>query len=151
MWLINYHPIPFLNCLRGSEQISNRRTNSSYFLNCLCGSELKNKPAANRRYGRKSFHTLILPKLYLILQTPVFMGISGLPSIDWLNKGIRTSITSSAAILLFRAEGCALEMTGPRLTNRHYEYLWTQYFIFNEPVRISDRLDGAMQKKRRQL
>ena len=44
-----------------------------------------------------------------------------------------------------------LEMTGPRLADRHYEFLWTQYFIFIGPVRISDRLDGAMQKKSRQL
>lgn len=65
--------------------------------------------------------------------------------------GLYPKIRLSAAILLFRAACSPLEMTGPRLADRHYEFLWTQYFIFIEPVRISDRFDGAMQKKSRQL
>lgn len=65
--------------------------------------------------------------------------------------GLYPKIRLSAAILLFRATCSPPEMTGSLLSDRHYEFLWTQYFIFIDPVRISDRLDGAMQKKSRQL
>ena len=65
--------------------------------------------------------------------------------------GLYPKIRLSAAILLFRVTCSPLEMTGSPLGDRHYEFLWTQYFNFIEPVRISDRFDGAMQKKSRQL
>jgi hypothetical protein len=83
------------------------------------------------------------------------MGISGLLSIDWLNSGrlwdfIRKS-DCQPPFCYFERHAASLEMTGSRLADRHYEFLWTQYSIFIEPVRISDRFVGAMQKKSRQL
>jgi len=93
--------------------------------------------------------------LYFLLQAPVFMGISSLLSIDWLNSGrlwdfIRKS-DCQPPFCYFERHTAPLKMTGPQLAGRHYEFLWTQYFIFIEPVENSDRFDGAMQKKSRQL
>ena len=65
--------------------------------------------------------------------------------------GLYPKIRLSAAILLFRATCSPLEMTESRLADRRYEFLWTQYFTFIDPVGNSDRFDGAMQKKSCQL
>ena len=93
------HPVPFLNCLCGSELGNSLRPSPSHFLNCLCGSE-------------STLPTQTIPHPYFTKVVSSFTGPSFYghfrSSIHWLVKpwqamGLYPKIRLSAAILLFRA------------------------------------------------